>query len=314
MTAPETTWGAAPAPHGRAALKRSPLRSRWRSSAAWMFMAPSLLILGVFVLWPIIRSFWYSLHTWTVGAAEQPFVGLGNYVKLSQDPQLWGALLHTVEITVISVVVLVALGFLLALALQFENLVSRVIRSAFFFPYVVSLTAAGLVWRFLLDPNIGLVDGISRGLGLGAPAWLASTSLALPTIVFVSVWKNLGFVMIILVAGLKGVPEDQFEAARLDGAGRLQLVRYVTLPALRPTMLFVTVILTIQSLQLFDLVYVMTGGGPLFTTDTLVTLLFRDGFVNFETGYASAISWVLFLLIVIVSALQLKFFRYNDVD
>lgn len=277
-------------------------------------MAPSLLILGVFVLWPIVQSFWYSLHTWTIGAAHQPFVGFGNYIALTKDAQFWGALLHTVEITAISVVVLVVLGFFLALALASENLVTRVIRSAFFFPYVASLTAVGLVWRFLLDPNIGLVDGLLKGVGLAAPAWLESTSLALPTIIFVSIWKNVGFVMIILVAGLKGVPADQYEAARLDGAGRSQLVRYVSLPALRPTMLFVTVILTIQSLQLFDLVYVMTGGGPLFTTDTLVTLLFRDGFVNFQTGYASAISWVLFLLIVIVSALQLKFFRYNDVD
>lgn len=289
-------------------------RPRWRSRAAWMFMAPSLLILGVFVLWPIVRSFWYSLHDWTVGAATQPFVGLGNYIKLTQDAQFWGALLHTVEITAISVILLLVLGFFLALALQSEGVVSRVVRSAFFFPYVVSLTAAGLVWRFLLDPNIGLIDGLLHDLGLGSPAWLESTSLALPTIIFVSIWKNVGFVMIILVAGLKGVPGDQYEAARLDGASRSQLVRFVTLPALRPTILFVTVILTIQSLQLFDLVYVMTSGGPLFTTDTLVTLLFRDGFVNFQTGYASAISWVLFLLIVIVSALQLKFFRYNDVD
>jgi multiple sugar transport system permease protein/raffinose/stachyose/melibiose transport system permease protein len=120
--------------------------------------------------------------------------------------------------------------------------------------------------------------------------------------------------MIVLVAGLKGVPAELYEAARLDGTSRWQLVRFVSIPALRPTLLFVTVILTIQSLQLFDLVYVMTGGGPLFATDTLVTKLFRDGIVNFETGYASAISWVLFLIIVIVSALQLKFFRYNDVD
>ncbi|RPE78387.1 MULTISPECIES: carbohydrate ABC transporter permease [unclassified Frondihabitans] len=310
MTTGDTTWGVKTTPHAR-----TPARTpRWRSRPAWLFMAPSLAILGVFVLWPIVRSFWYSLHTWTVGATDQPFIGLDNYVQLTRDPQFWGALLHTVEITAVSVLLLLVIGFFLALALASENLITRIIRSAFFFPYVVSLTAAGLVWRFLLDPNIGLVDGLSKALGWGAPAWLASTTLALPTIIFVSIWKNVGFVMIILVAGLKGVPEDQYEAARLDGASRAQLVRFVTLPALRPTILFVSVILTIQSLQLFDLVYVMTGGGPLFTTDTLVTLLFRDGFVNFQTGYASAISWVLFLLIVIVSALQLKFFRYNDVD
>lgn len=310
MTIGDRTWGVSKTPRVRTLARRS----RWASRPAWLFMAPSLAILGVFVLWPIVRSFWYSLHTWTVGATDQPFIGFGNYLKLTRDPQFWGALLHTVEITAVSVLFLLVLGFFLALALASENLITRIIRSAFFFPYVVSLTAAGLVWRFLLDPNIGLVDGVLQAIGWGAPAWLSSTTLALPTIIFVSIWKNVGFVMIILVAGLKGVPHDQYEAARLDGAGRGQLIRYVTLPALRPTILFVSVILTIQSLQLFDLVYVMTGGGPLFTTDTLVTLLFRNGFVNFQTGYASAISWVLFLLIVIVSALQLKFFRYNDVD
>ena len=277
-------------------------------------MAPSLLILGVFVLWPIVVSLWYSLHDWTVGAATQPWVGLDNYTKLFGDPQFRRALLNTVVITVASVAVLVAVGLGLALALTAENLVTRIIRSAFFFPTVVSLTTVGMVWRFLLDPDIGLVGGVSRALGLGAVNWLQSTTLALPTIIFVNVWKSAGFVMIVLVAGLKAIPGEYYEAAALDGAKPGQLLRHVTLPALRPTMLFVTFIVTIQSLQLFDLVYVMTGGGPLFTTETLVTKLYRDGFVNFETGYAAATSWVLFVVVVLVSVLQLKVFRYDDAD
>jgi multiple sugar transport system permease protein len=285
-----------------------------RQRAAWLFMAPSLLILGVFVLWPILVSFWYSLHDWTVGASTQPWVGLDNYTKLFGDPQFRRALLNTVVITVASVTVLVAIGLGLALALATENVVTRVIRSAFFFPTVISLTTVGMVWRFLLDPDIGLVGGVTRALGLGAVTWLQSTTLALPTIIFVNVWKNAGFVMIVLVAGLKAIPGEYYEAAALDGAKRGQLLRYVTLPALRPTMLFVTFIVTIQSLQLFDLVYVMTGGGPLFTTETLVTKLYRDGFVNFQTGYAAATSWVLFIVVVLVSVLQLRIFRYNDAD
>jgi multiple sugar transport system permease protein/raffinose/stachyose/melibiose transport system permease protein len=176
------------------------------------------------------------------------------------------------------------------------------------------LTSIGLVWRFLLDPELGLVGAITSTLGFGSVGFLQSPALALPTIIFVNIWKNAGFVMIILIAGLKGVPAERYEAARLDGAGAWQLLRYITLPALRPTLLFGTLIMTIQSFQLFDLVYVMTGGGPLFSTDTLVTLLFRDGFVNFQTGHAAAISWALFLVIVIISALQLRIFRYNDVD
>jgi len=307
--------GAVSAPRS-SLLKRLNLGKRFniKWQPAWFFMAPSLLILGIFVLWPILVSLWYSLHDWTIGADVQPWVGLDNYVALTQDPQFWGALLHTIEITAASLVLLLVIGFVLAISLAGEGLGSKIIRSVFFFPTVVSLTAVGLAFRFLLDPDIGLMSGILRSIGLEPIPLLTSTTLALPTIIAVSVWKSVGFVMIVLVAGLKGIPAEQYEAARIDGAGPLALTRYVTIPALRPTLLFVSLIMTIQSLQIFDLVYVMTSGGPLFTTETLVTKLIRDGFVNFRTGYAAAISWVLLLLIVVVSAIQLRFFRYNDVD
>ncbi|GIM92051.1 carbohydrate ABC transporter permease [Paractinoplanes toevensis] len=296
-------------------LRKAPAVLGGRGRAAgYLFMAPSLLILGVFVLFPIGRSLWYSLHNWTVGAAEQPWTGLDNYTKLFGDAQFRRALANTLIITVASTAVLVVIGLGLALALQSENVVSRVIRSAFFFPTVISLTTVGMVWRFLLDPDIGLVGGVTRALGLDPVNWLQSTALALPTVIFVNVWKNAGFVMIVLVAGLKAIPGEYYEAASLDGAGRLQTLRSITLPALRPTMLFVTFMVTVQSLQLFDLVYVMTGGGPLDHTETLVTKLYRDGFVNYETGYAAATSWVLFIVVVLVSALQLRIFRYNDAD
>lgn len=289
-------------------------RRRLRLSPALLFLAPSALILGVFVLWPILVSLWYSLHDWTIGAVDQPWVGLDNYAALAQDDKFWGALLHTVELTVVSVVGIVLVGLALALALVRDGLGTRIIRSAFFFPTVVSLTSIGLVWRFLLDPELGFIGAITSRIGLGSIGFLQSTSLALPTIIAVNIWKSAGFVMIILIAGLKAVPAERYEAARLDGAGSWQLLRYITLPGLRPTMLFGTLMVTIQSFQLFDLVYVMTGGGPLFSTDTLVTLLYREGFVNFQTGYAAAISWVLFGVIVLISALQLRIFRYNDVD
>ncbi|WP_375387648.1 carbohydrate ABC transporter permease [uncultured Amnibacterium sp.] len=289
-------------------------RRRLRWQPAWLFMAPSLVILGVFVIYPILVSFWYSLHDWTIGADVQPFVGLQNYIALTQDPRFWGALGNTLELTIVSVLVLVVLGLALAVALVRDTAVTKVVRAAFFFPTIVSLTSIGLVWRFLLDPELGLVAGLSQTIGLPAVDWLQSPSLALPAVIFVDVWKNAGFVMIILLGGLKGVPSERLEAGRIDGATSWQLLRFITLPSIRPTLLFSTLILTIQSLQLFDLVYVMTGGGPLFATDTLVTEVFREGFVNFRTGYASAISWVLFALIMLVSLLQLRLFRYDDVD
>ena len=277
-------------------------------------MAPSLLVLGVFVVWPILVSFWYSLHDWTIGSDTQPFVGLGNYAALTRDPHFWQALGNTLVLTVATVTVLLVLGLALALALIGDGLLTRIVRSVFFFPTVVSLTSIGLVWRFLLDPDLGLVGGLFNAVGLPAVAWLQDPGLALPTVIAVDIWKNAGFVMIVLLGALKAVPAERIEAGRLDGAGSAQLVRFITLPSIRPTLLFAVLILTIQSLQLFDLVYVMTGGGPLFATDTLVTELFREGLTNFKTGYASAISWVLFAIIMLISLLQLRFFRYDDVD
>jgi multiple sugar transport system permease protein len=298
-----------PTTSGGAKLRRP--RRRWQP--AILFMLPSFAILGTFVLYPIVQSFIYSFQDVTIGGPAN-WIGLQNYVTLFKDPQFWNALGITLEFTVASVVVLIVVGFIMAVLLQGESLANRIVRSVFFFPTIVSLVTIGLVWKFLLDPSIGFVGGIFDLLGLPPVAWLTSTTLALPTVIFVNIWKNLGFAMILLVAGLKGVPQERYEAASLDGAKRLQVIRYVTLPGIRPTLLFATLILTLQSLQVFDLVFVMTDGGPIFTTDTLVNLLYRNAFVNYETGYASAISFVLFLIIVIISALQLRFFRYNDVD
>ena len=289
-------------------------RRRRRWSPGLLFLAPSLLILGVFVLWPILQSLYYSFFDWTVGASSQQWLGLGNYIALTQDSHFWNALSVTLIYSVASVVLLVVLGFLVALALQGESLVTRIVRSALFFPTIVSLVSIGLVWKFLLDPSIGLVGGLFDLVGLSPVAWLQTPALALSSLIFVGVWKSVGFAMIIFVGGLKAVPVERYEAARLDGVSRAQMVRYITLPSIRPTLFFATMILTIQSLQVFDLVYVMTGGGPLFATDSLVNMLYREGFVNYKTGYASAISWVLFAIVMIISAVQLRLFRYDDVD
>ena len=273
-----------------------------------------MLIILVFIVYPITQSLWYSLFNWQIGATNQEWVGVGNYVKLFHDELFWNALRVTATFAVVSVASQLVVGYLLATALAQDTWINRVTRSIFFFPTIVALTTIGLVWRFLLDPDIGLVGGILHTIGAEPIDFLQNTSLALPSVIFVSVWKNLGFTMVLLLAGLKAVPAYLYEAARIDGANARQLTWHVTIPTIRPTILFTTLILTINSLQVFDLVYVMTGGGPLFSTDTLVTQLFREGFQNFHIGYASAIAWVLFALIMIIAAFQLRLFRYNDVD
>lgn len=287
---------------------------RPRHAAAWLFAAPSLTILTVFIVLPIIQSLRYSLYDWQVGATVQEWVGAQNYLDLFTDDLFWNALRVTLVFSAVSVVAQLTLGYAAAAALLRDSWLTKAIRSVFFFPTIVALATIGMVWRFLLDPNIGLVGGITAWLGAEPIAWLQDLDLALPTVIAVSVWKNVGFTMIILLAGLKGVPGHLYEAARLDGAHGWRLTQHITLPSIRPTLLLAAVLLTINSLQVFDLVYVMTNGGPLNSTDTLVTMLYREGFQYFNLGYASAIAWVLFTIIVLASALQMRLFRYNDVD
>jgi len=304
----------APATIGAAVGSRGGTRRRFRFQPAWLFAAPSLTIILIFIVFPIFQSFWYSLHKWRIGADVQKWLGLGNYQRLFADEFFWNALQVTVIFSIVSVIAQMVLGYLIASALLRDTRLNRVARSVYFFPTIVALATIGLVWRFLLDPSIGLIGGVMAAFGAEPIGWLQDPALALPTVIFVSVWKNLGFTMVILLAGLTGVPAHLYEAAKIDGANNRQLTWHVTLPSIRPTLLFTTMILTINSLQVFDLVYVMTNGGPLFATDTLVTMMFREGFANFDIGYASAIAWVLFALIMILSALQLRLFRYHDVD
>lgn len=285
-----------------------------RKVAPWLFVAPSLAILLVFVVWPIFQSLRFSLHDWKIGAEEQEWVGLDNYTRLLNDDLFWNALRVTLIFAFASLVIQLTLAYLAASALQRETFLNKAIRSVYFFPTIVALATIGIVWRFLLDPNIGLIGGITDALGFGRIGWLQSESLALPTVIGVSIWKNVGFSMMIILAGLKGIPQYLYEAASLDGAKGWQVTRHVTLPALRPTLLLAAVMLTVNSMQMFDLVYAMTNGGPLNSTDTLVTKLFREGFIYFDHGYASAIAWVLFLIVMILSIFQFRLFRYDDVD
>ena len=310
MTVPIAT----PATRGNAPGGRGGTRRRFHFQPAWLFVAPSLAIILTFIVFPIFQSFWYSLHQWRIGAEVQEWLGLGNYQRLFADDLFWNALRVTFIFSIVSVIAQMLLGYWVASALLRDTWINKIVRSIYFFPTIVALATIGLVWRFLLDPSIGLVGGLAAALGAEPISWLQDTALALPTVIFVSVWKNLGFTMVILLAGLTGVPAHLYEAAKIDGANERQLTWHVTLPSIRPTLLFTTMILTINSLQVFDLVYVMTNGGPLFSTDTLVTMMFREGFTNFDIGYASAIAWVLFALIMILSALQLRLFRYRDVD
>jgi ABC-type sugar transport system permease subunit len=279
-----------------------------------LFLLPSAAILSVFVLYPIVQSLWMSLHDWSMFQATHDFVGLANYAELLDDPRFWNALANTIVFTVVTVPLQVVIGLLLAVAHSRARWWAVFLRSVYFFPVISSFATMAIVWRFLLSADVGPTAAWLRDAGLTPLDALHSPTLALPAVILVGLWKNVGFTMVILVAALQDVPESLNEAAVLDGASPWQRFIHVTIPSLRHALLFTTVIAVIASLQVFDQVYVMTRGGPLFHTETLVTYMYEQGFREYRSGYAAAIAWVLFLLIMLVSIVQLRLFRYRDVE
>jgi multiple sugar transport system permease protein len=282
--------------------------------AGYLFVAPSLCVLAVFVIWPIIQAIWMSFNNVDFLDQTSSFTGLSNYQQLASDSRFWNALRNTALYTAAVVPIGIILSLLAALALAQPVRGRSLFRAAFFLPVVSSFAVVAIVWQFLLNQDIGILAYWSRLAHLPAAAWLNSPVWALPAVIMVGIWKSLGFNMVILLAGLLGIPDTYYEAAEIDGAGGFARFFQITLPLLRPTSLFVLIISIIGSFQVFDQVYVMTRGGPLFSTDTIVSYLYHQGFELYQMGYASAIACVLFVILLIVTFLQLKFLRYNDVD
>jgi ABC-type sugar transport system permease subunit len=284
--------------------------ARW----GYALVAPSMVILAVFVFWPSIRIFVLSLRDYSLVQPENPFVGLQNFQNLFADTRFWNAFRNSIYYTIGAVPVTIVIALVIALALNERLRGFTVLRAAYFLPALSSLAVMGLVWQYLLNPDIGMVSYWMQKIGLPPVNFLQSTTWALPSVTAVGIWKNLGFDVVLFLAGLQGIPEVYYEAAKIDGAGSWQRFWHITLPSLRPTTIFVVVTSVIGSFQVFDQVYVMTRGGPLFHTETLVTYMYHQGFEIFHLGYASAISVVLFVFVLIISAFQLRLFRYSEVD
>jgi ABC-type sugar transport system permease subunit len=306
-----------PALAQRRAAEAAPPASRrpWRDDlVGWTFAAPFVILFGIFLAFPILASFLLSFTSFGLKDLANPVgstvVGLKNYVDLFSDPVFWTALFNTFYFVIVGVPLTLVFGLLIATALN--RGVSRfrtVFRVGYYLPVITSIVAIAVVWRFLLDPDVGLINMALGGLGINGPAWLADPVLAMPSIIAMAVWRNLGFAMIVFLAGLQAVPAMLYEAAAIDGAGRWQGFRYVTLPMLRPTILFMTVITTIGYLQLFEEPFVMTLGGPLNKTLSITMYMYQQGFTFFHQGFASSIAYVLFVIVAFVAFLQFKFLR-----
>jgi ABC-type sugar transport system permease subunit len=293
------------------------VRRRFRISrttiAAYCFLAPSLVILAVFVFWPILLSFDLSLHKWKFSNDAQPWIGFANYEQLWRDARFWNALRNTIYYTVFVVPLGVVLPLALALALNRALPLRALLRGAFFLPVIASFAIVALAWRFMLDPDIGLLAYWLSFLGMPHVSPLRDPNLAMPAVIVASLWKNLGFNMVIYLAGLQAVPVVLYEAARIDGAGRWQQFRFVTWPQLRTTNIFVLIISVIGAFQVFDPAFVMTpGGGPLFSTETLVTYIYRQGITNLNLSYAASVGIFLFVVVFILTVIQLRLTRGED--
>ncbi|MEX3106106.1 MULTISPECIES: carbohydrate ABC transporter permease [unclassified Streptomyces] len=298
---------------GRRGRSRSLSR---RNLHGWLFSTPFLALFGVFMLFPIVATLLMSFTDFGVRDVRQPleadFVGVDNYVKLFSDDTFRTALFNTAYFVVVGVPVTVLLGLLAAVLLN--NGIDRArtfFRVGFYAPVVTSIVAVAVVWRFVLDPTDGLIAGLATELGVKAPDFLGSETWAMPSLIALAVWRNLGTVMVLFIAGLQAIPTEVREAARLDGASGWAELRRITVPLLRPTLLYASVITTIGYLNVFEEPFVMTQGGPDNATLTVSLDMYREGFNFFHMGYASAMAYVLFVVIMAITVLQLRLLKDN---
>lgn len=281
----------------------------WRRSLTLaLFLGPSLVGMAIFVMGPILASLGLAFARWDLLSPPE-WVGLANFRQLLADPEFWRALRHTLGFLLGYIPLVMSAGLLVALALNARIPGQGLFRAVYFLPVVTAWVAVALVWKWLLNPGYGLVNHLLGLLGVQGPAWLFDPGWAMPAVILTSVWKDTGFVMAILLAGLQNIPREHYEAARIDGAGSWALFRHITLPLLAPALYFALTISLINSFQVFDQVYVMTGGGPAGATTVLVERIVKNAFSYSQMGYAAAMSWFLFGLIFLTSWLLTRLER-----
>ncbi|MDU0304023.1 MULTISPECIES: carbohydrate ABC transporter permease [unclassified Streptomyces] len=277
-----------------------------------LFALPFLVLFALFMVWPLVQGVWMSLTDTSLSAHDPSFVGLDNYAEALGDAEMWQAVGNTVWFTVVSTVPLVAVALGMALLVHTGLPGQWVWRLAFFAPYLLPVGVIGLLWGWLYQPDLGLYNHLLQAVGLDGFAWLSDKDVALYAIVIATLWWTVGFNFLLFLAALQAVPDHLYEAAALDGAGAWRRLWHVTLPQLRRMTGVVTVLQILASLKVFDQVYLLTKGGPDGSTRPVVEYLYDMGFTGYRLGYASAISYVFFALVVLVSAAQFAAFRRRE--
>lgn len=290
---------------------RSARTVKGESLAAYAFLTPTYVLLGLFILAPMVGAAWISLQR-TNGFGTGTFIGLENYVTLLSDSLFWRSAFNTALFTLIVTPVSMALGLGAAVLLNSVLPARGVFRSILILPMAVSGIATALIATLIFDENSGILDKLLRFLGLPDIAWQSGGAAAFTSVVIITLWWRMGFNMLIYLAGLQGVGEDVYEAAKLDGASGWQRFRYMTVPLVGPSSFFLLIMNVIYSFQIFDIIFVLTGGGPRNATSVLVTYAYDTGFVTRKQGYSAAIGMVLLLIMLAFTALQWRTNKSRD--
>lgn len=301
-----TTAPTGPSSNGQRAIVQRKRRIPWKTWLLFLlFAGPNVALLIIFTYKPLLQSLQYSLLQWNIGSSTARFVGLENYINWFTDPTTANVVKVTVIFTLTTVVGGMVLGLALALLLNRKLRGTGMARTIVVAPYVLSGVAVGLLWLFVFDPNFGVLGAVLKAFGGTSPDWYNDPTWALPMIVVVYLWKNVGYVALIYLAALQAVPKDLLEAATLDGAGPFASFRNVVLPLLGPTTFFLSITTLLSSLQSFDIIQAMTQGGPLEGTTTMMYQIYQEGFATGQAGYSSAIATVLFFVLLIITAVQM---------
>lgn len=278
--------------------------ARRNALIGWTFILPNFVGFAILTLVPVIALFYLAFTSWNAFGTA-PWVGLDNFTRMFGDSSFYTSLTNTLYYTVFHIPLTLAASLGLALLLNRKLRGVAFFRTAAFFPYITSIVAIAVVWNMLFSPEYGPINQLLMAIGIdNPPGWTTSADWSMPAVIIVGTWREMGYYMLLFLAGLQTIPPELYEAARMDGAGPWQRFRNVTMPSLRPTTFFVTVMLTIGSFKVFDLILVMTNGGPGQSTLVLSQFIYQKGFVENQFGYASAISIVLFLICISVTVVQ----------
>ena len=292
-------------------------RKLWRQGDLWtaiVCLLPAIILFGAFNIFPLLYSGYLSLVKWDGLSPKKTFVGLANYVGLARSADFWNSLGVTLYYMIGVTILGIAASLIVALVLNARMSGLSFYRTIYFTPEITSCVAAAVVWKYLFDPGSGFVNVALRSIHLPAPAWLSSTTWAMPAIILVGIWKGLGFKMVIYLAALQSIPRQYYEAAKTDGANAWARFRYITIPLLVPTTILLIIKSVIDSFLVFDQVFVMTGrtGSPMGATDVVGLLLYRNAFDYWKMGTASAVGWVTFMVIFTITLTQWKLFGFGE--